>query len=141
IVNRSTLGQDEIDARGGGPPPRAMHAVVPDAFRVVVDGFTASELSLTGPTSILNVGSPTPGMTIVCTGNTADNGDYGPEIQRFTFDYDIDFGLTDDAFSFGGPTEFLTLNVTAGTVSASAQIELIKQPDPFILHGDPAWLS
>jgi thermolysin metallopeptidase-like protein len=37
IVERSTFGQDEIDARRG-----AGSAVIPDAFRVVVDGFTAA---------------------------------------------------------------------------------------------------
>jgi lipopolysaccharide assembly outer membrane protein LptD (OstA) len=45
------------------------------------------------------------------------------------------------AFNFAADTEFVTLNVSVATVSASGQIELIKQPDPFILHGDPAWLS
>lgn len=141
ILNRNPIGQDEVDARGGGMPPRTMHAVVPDAIRVVVDGFTASELGLTGPGSILNMLSPTAGMTINCTGNTSDNGGYGPEVQRFTFHYDIDFGLDDTAFSFTTDTEDLTLNVTAGGIAASALLTLIKQPDPFMLHGDPSWLS
>jgi hypothetical protein len=39
----------------------------------------------------------------------------------------------------------VTVNATvsgrAAALSAQAQIELIKQPNPFILHGDPAWLS
>jgi hypothetical protein len=39
IINRSTLGQDEVDARRGLPGG----AVIPDAFRVVVDGFAASD--------------------------------------------------------------------------------------------------
>ncbi len=40
VVNRSTIGQDEVDARrkyAGGTS-----AVIPDAFRVVVDGFDRS---------------------------------------------------------------------------------------------------
>ena len=53
----------------------------------------------------------------------------------------ISISRTDPEFNFVGPTEFVALNVTVGGVSAAAQIELIKQPDPFILHGDPAWLS
>jgi L-Lysine epsilon oxidase N-terminal/L-lysine epsilon oxidase C-terminal domain len=140
IIQRATLGEDEINARGG-LPTRTTPAVVPKAFRVVVDGFRASDLQVTGPTSVLNVPSPTSGLTFDCTGNTSDTGNYGPEIQRFTFDYNADFGLTNDAFGFGGLNEFLTLNVTAASVSAAAQIELVKQPNPFILHGDPAWLS
>jgi hypothetical protein len=136
VVERSTLGQDEIDAR------RALgSAVVPDAFRVVVDGFTASELGLAGSGSTLAVASPIAGMSVNCTGNTAETGGYGPLVQRFTFHYDLDFGATDTAFSFAADTEFVTLNASAGGLSAAAELELIKQPDPFILHGDPAWLS
>ena len=139
IVERSTFGQDEIDARRAGVPGH--HAVVPDAFRVVVDGFTAAELGLTGTADTLNVASPTPGMNIICTDNTSATGAYGSDVQRFTFNYNIDFGVNDTAFGFAQPTEILTLNAAIATVAASAQIELIKQPNPFILHGDPAWLS
>jgi hypothetical protein len=137
IIERSTFGQDEIDARRGQPGG----PVVPDAFRVVVDGFTAAQLGIGGPSQTLTVPSPIGGMTIICTGNTSTTGGYGPEIQRLTFHYNIDFGPTDTAFTFPGATEFLTLNVSVGCLSASAQIELIKQPNPFILHGDPGWLS
>jgi hypothetical protein len=137
IIERSTLGQDEIDARRATP----QGAVVPDAFRVVVDGFNAGQIGVAGPGSLLPVASPVTGMNIVCTGNTSDTGNYGSEVQRFTFHYNIDFGATDTAFTFGGATLLVTLNVSVSTVSASAEIELIKQPDPFILHGDPAWLS
>jgi hypothetical protein len=137
IVERSTLGQDEIDARRGQPGG----AVVPDAFRVVVDGFSGPQLGVTGPGSTLHVASPVGGMTVVCTGNTPDSGSYGPQVQRFTFHYNVDFGPTDTAFGFSGETRMVTLSVAVLTVSASAEIELIKQPNPFILHGDPAWLS
>jgi hypothetical protein len=136
IVERSTFGQDEIDARRA-----AGSAVIPDAFRVVVDGFTAAEIGVTGPSSTLSVPSPTGGITIRCTGNTSDSANYGQQVQRFTFHYDIDFGPTDTAFGFTTPTSLLTLNAAVASVSASAQIELIKQPNPFILHGDPPWLS
>jgi hypothetical protein len=110
---------------------------MPDVFRVAVDGFTAAELGIAGAGSTLNVASPLGGMTITCTGNFSENGDYGTEIQLFTFLYNIDFP-DDSAFTPGGD---VTLNVTAGTVPASAVLTLIKQPDPFLLHGDPAWLS
>lgn len=141
VINRSTIGQDEVDARrkqSGGAS-----AVIPDAFRVVVDGCTAAQAGATGPGSTLNVASPSAGMTITCKGNVTGNGDYGPEVQRVTFLYDIDFGpdKNDPAFGFAGATEFLTLNAAVADLTASGEIELIKQPDPFMLHGDPAWLS
>jgi hypothetical protein len=140
IINRSTIGQDEVDARRKLTGPTA---VIPDAFRVVVDGYTAAQIGVTGAASTLNVPSPTAGMTIHCTGNVSDSGSYGPEVQRFTFKYDLDFGTNaaDPAFAFAGQTEFLTLHAAVADVSASGEIELIKQPNPFMLHGDPAWLS
>ncbi|MBV8991932.1 MAG: hypothetical protein JO372_25525 [Solirubrobacterales bacterium] len=143
VVNRDPIGQDEVDARRTQPRGSPGGLPMPDVFRVVVDGFTASELGLTGSGSTLAAlptASPGGGMTIVPAGNTADSGGYGPGIQRFTFYYSVDFP-DDSAFGFAGATEVVTLDATVGTVSPSAQIELIKQPDPFMLHGDPSWLS
>ncbi len=140
IINQSTVGEDEVDAlrKTSGPS-----AIVQDAFRVVVDGFTAGQIGVSSPASLLDVASPTTGMNVVCTGNSSASGGYGPQVQRFTFFYNLDFGTdtTDPAFGFSGATEFLTLNVTVGGASAVGQIELIKQPDPYILHGNPPWLS
>lgn len=138
IVERSTLGEDEINARRA-----AGSAVVSDAFRVVVDGFTAAEIGIAGTGATVDVLSPTDGLTINATGNTSDNGGYGPEEQRFTFHYDLDFGPNNDAFDFPDPSRLLPLNVAIPSLSlsASAQLELIKQPNPFILHGDPPYLS
>ena len=140
VVNRSTIGQDEVDARRKFAGPSA---VIPDAFRIVVDGYAAAQIGVTGPSSTLTVASPVGGMTITCTGNVSSNGNYGPEVQRFTFKYDLDFGTDthDPAFSFAGAARFVTLNAAVSGVSGSAEIELIKQPDPYMLHGDPAWLS
>jgi len=137
VINRSTLGQDEVDARRihlGGP-------VVPDVFRVVVDGFAASDIGVTGAGSTIPVASPAAGMNIVPRGNISATLGYGPDVQRFTFIYDVDFGATDTAFGFAAATKFVTLHVTVGPASAAADIELIKQPDPFMLHGDTFWLA
>ena len=148
ILNRNPIGQDEVDARRLQPPGSPGGLPIQDAFRVVVDGFTASQLGLTGTGSTLpNLPAVSPGTGITITpstpiANTSDNGDYGSEFQRFTFYYDINFAdHTDPAFNFLGATEDLTLSVTVGGASASALLTLIKQPDPFLLHGDPSWLS
>lgn len=140
VLNCNPLGQDEIEARQTQPRNSPDGLPIQDAFRVVVDGFTAAELGLTGPASTLNVASPLPGvrMPITCNGNFSETGSYGLEIQRFTFLYSIDFDAARTAFNFATATEDLTLNVTAGTVPASALIALVKQPDPFLPHGDPA---
>lgn len=148
ILNRNPIGQDEVDARRKQPHGSSGGLPIQGAFRVVVDGFTAAELGLTGAGSTLaNLPSisPATGITISPSSpiaNTPDNGDYGTEVQRFTFYYDIDFGATDTAFGFSAQTEDLMLSVTVdGLLPASALLTLIKQPDPFLLHGDPSWLS
>jgi hypothetical protein len=138
LLQRSTFGQDEIDARRSVPRGTPNGLPIHEAFELVVDGFTAGDLGIS-PGSTLSVPSP-PGLVITCTGNTSDTGGYGPELQRFTFHYDVDFP-DDSAFSFSTPTRFDTLSATVGGVNAFAQIELIKQPNPFILHGDPPYLS
>jgi hypothetical protein len=62
ILNRNPIGQDEVDARRLQPPGSKGGLPIQDAFRVVVDGFTASELGLTGTGSTLpltpNLASP-----------------------------------------------------------------------------------
>lgn len=136
-IERSSLGQDEIDARRSNPGG----AVVPDAFRVVVDGFTAAQLGVTNSSTKINVASPIAGITVIPTGNSSATGGYGPEIQRFTFNYNLDFGPMDEAFNFLTLTKTIVLNVSTHGLSASGEIELIKQPNPFILDGDPPWLS
>ncbi|WP_215734518.1 sialidase family protein [Geobacter grbiciae] len=148
ILNRNPIGQDEVDARRKQPHGSPGGLPIQGAFRVVVDGFTAAELGLSGSGSTLaslpSI-SPATGITISPSSpiaNTPDNGDYGTEVQRFTFYYDIDFGATDAAFGFSAQTEDLTLSVTVDDIPpASALLTLIKQPDPFLLHGDPSWLS
>ena len=62
-------------------------------------------------------------------------------MQRFTFHYKLDFGATDEAFNFPDPTKPITLTVSKLGLSASGEFELIKQPNPFMLDGDPPWLS
>lgn len=143
ILERNPVGQDEVDARRLQPHGSTGGLPIQDAFRVFVDGFTAAELGLTGSSSTLTVTSTLSNtvMPITCTGNTSDTGDYGPEVQRFTFYYSLDFDAADTAFQFSTATFAVTLSVTAGPVSASALLTLIKQPDPFMLHGDPSWLS
>src|SRR6202007_1349798 len=103
------------------------------ALRVVVDGFTAARPGGSNSSTKINVASPIKGMTVIPTGNSSATGGYGPEIQRFTFTYNLDFGATDQAFNFPNPTKTIVLNVSTHGLSAAGEIELIKQPNPFIL--------
>jgi hypothetical protein len=140
VILRSTLGQNEIDAlrklEGGD-------AVVKQAFRVVVDGFDAATVGVHSTADSLPLPPLGTGIVILPKGNVSTTGGYGPGPQRFTFFYDLDFGTdpTDPAFGFTMQTKTLTVSASVAGVSAAGQIELIKQPDPFVLHGDPPWLS
>ena len=140
VILRSTLGQNEIDAlrksEGGD-------ALVKQAFRVVVDGFDAATVGVHSTADTLTLPSLGMGINIVPRGNVSTSGSYGAGPQRFTFFYDLDFGTdpTDPAFGFTTQTKTLTVSASVAGVSAAGQIELIKQPDPFVLHGDPPWLS
>jgi hypothetical protein len=132
-LHRDHFGQDEIDAlrtQPGGP-------VVRTAFWVVVDGFTARELGITGPGSF-GVGprvsfSPATGLANNIAPSSLDSTDpaFGPDqLQRFRFGYDIDFGPNDAAFtSFAGLTETVTLT-TAAFQSLSAQAQITLMPSP-----------
>lgn len=140
-LNRDHYGQDEIDAlrtQPGGP-------VVQTAFRLIVDGFTAAELGITGPGST-GVGppvtfSPSTGVQATCTSLDSSDPAFPPgEVQRFRFGYDVNFGPTDSAFtSFSGDTELVTLSATLQGLSAAAQVTFMKQPDPYILQGAQTW--
>jgi kumamolisin len=141
VLDRDHYGQDEIDAlRSQGA------AVVKGAFFVIVDGFTPKQLGITDSTSlsaapVVNF-SPSTGVTnpAVCTSLQSDDPGFGPEVQRFRFGYDVNFGTDDSAFtSFGGDSETVTLSTTYQGIPASAQVQFIKQPDPFILQGPQTW--
>jgi hypothetical protein len=62
--------------------------------------------------------------------------------QRFTFPYKAIFDDATTPFNFMDSTKTVTINASltaAGqTVTSSADIELTKNPNPFILHGDVA---
>jgi murein tripeptide amidase MpaA len=142
VLDRDHFGQDEIDALRTQPGG----AVVKGAFFVIVDGFTPSQLNITNSSSLGAapvVGlTPSTGLTTppVCSSLVSDDPSFGPGIQRFRFGYDINFGNDDSAFtSFSADTEPVILNTTFQGLSASAQIFLIKQPDPFILQGPQTW--
>jgi len=138
VIDRDTYGQDDIDALR----PQPGGAVIRKAFWVFVDGFTAGDLGVTGPHSVGGAPSvPAPaGMTIKPSGVDWAGPLRTNEVQTFRYAYDVGFP-DDKAFGFAGQSETLTLTATRGRVSASAQITLLKQPDPYILHGEEWYLS
>jgi hypothetical protein len=144
IVDRSTFGQGEIQALinlNGNP------AVIDPVLYIVAEGFTPADLglnagNLSSPPVLPAIPDPVTNLSFVFSGAVVpENAALPPIPQRFTFPFKAVF---QDASMFGfGPTIeplVLTANLSAaGTaVTANATIELIKNPNPFILHGDVA---
>jgi hypothetical protein len=152
VLDRSTFGKDEVDALLHLANPGRVSA----AFYVAVDGFRPVDLgitaaSLTGVPSVtptLSFNPPVTGMTATATSLVAEDPSLGGGIQRFTWEYAVDF-----TSSAGFPVaigDVATITVTASAsripapvVSASGQalMQLVHEPNPYELDGPVSWLS
>jgi Pro-kumamolisin, activation domain len=150
ILDRSTFGEDEVMATPAG--------TFSQALLVVVDGLTpsdfpnggiktltpsAAQLAQWAPSipSPVAPGGPT-NIEITPTGVASDDPSLGPEVQQFTFTYEVVFP---DLSAFGSAPETLTITASlTGVPSVSAVIELIKAANPFFSsesHGGSPILS
>jgi hypothetical protein len=149
-LDRDHYGADEIDGLRSQSPAMPKTAIVQTAFWVVVDGFTARELGITGPGST-GLGPPitfttpssavAPGVSATCTSVDSDDPLFPlDELQRFRFGYDVSFGVDDTAFNaFAADGETVTLSTTFSGLPASADVVFMKQPDPYIKQGAHDW--
>jgi len=142
IVDKSTFGQDEVQAMltSGNPS-------VSPAFYVVVDGFSAADLGIVAADlagapvhkPVLNAAPAFPGMVIgQPTTLLAEDPALPATPQRFTWAYPVTFT---DTTGFTQAVTTVTLTATISSVSASAQLQLLQQPDPYELDGATSWLS
>lgn len=152
IVDKSTLGKDEVAdmiASGG---------MLPNAFWVVLEGFTIDQLSIDQPGPIQPILS---GAFNSISGITIEPNSSGPEYelpgdlytpQRIQFPFDIKFttaALTSFPNAGASPAEkVLKAGITIGAVNLSAVtlFELVAGADPYFANVDPAqdnvfWLS
>ena len=134
LVDRSTYAQGEIQAliTLNGTP-----AVIDEALFVVVEGFSRDQIGAAVP----SIPDPVTKVSFQSSGPAIPQDPSLPSsaIQRFTFPFRAVF---QDASMFGSsaqtPTVNATFNADGSSVGASAQIELLNTPNPFILHGDVA---
>ncbi len=144
IIDRSTYSQGEIQALihlNGAP------AIIETAMYVVVEGFKPGDLGLTtvnlnSPPIRPAIANPATGITITSVGAVIPEDTSLPNSpQRFTFPCRISFQDA-NVFNFAPTVENLTVSasLTAGgsTVTCNTTIQLIKTPNPYILHGDAA---
>lgn len=143
IVDRSTFGQGEIQAMidNAGSP-----ATIDPAVYVVVEGYKPSELGLTGanlanPPHKPSIPSPVNGVSFEFSGPVVPENPTLPDSpQRLTYPLRATFTGMSMFGTFSGSTKIFPIHasMTASdtTVDATGAIELIKNPSPFILHGD-----
>ena len=145
ILDRSTFGQNEVNARLKQTMPNP--ADFPAAFFVVVDGFSASDLGITAA-DLVGAPSVKPTLTVLPavsgmvvgapTALLAEDTSLPAAPQRFTWVYPVSF--KDDS-DFTSQIRIEILSATISGVAGSAQIELLQQPNPYEMDGDPPWLS
>jgi hypothetical protein len=143
VIARNTFSEGEVASLINlyGSPAR-----FDPALYVVVEGFSAADLGLTSG----NLANP-PHKPSIPTVNGISFHFSGPVIpqdpslpahaQRFTFPFRAEFADT-SMFGFSASTTDvgITASMTASgsTVSNAAVLQLIRNPNPYILHGDTA---
>lgn len=138
IIDRNTFSDYEIQAMLNLSSP----AVIPDAFYIVVDGFSPHELGFTDATMQitpqLGENPDLPGMTITAERLEFDDPVHLNRRQRLTWVYSVTFINISD-FTAAGIQ--VTLTASVGTVSATGYLYLVKQPNPYETDGATSWLS
>jgi hypothetical protein len=146
-IDNSMISQGEVDIWVKQNPP--LPAVFDPAFKVVLEGFTPSELGidttkpiapqLANPPLQPSVNSPLAQLKVAFSGPMLPEDLAMPTTaQRFSFPFKVT--MTDDSV-FTNVDQNVTLQATftssAGvTVTNNGIIELTKKPNPYILHAD-----
>ena len=144
VMDRSSFGQDEVNAM----LLQANPFDISPAFRVVVDGFTPSELGISAGDLTGAPGTvPTFSTSIVLGGITigapsqlvADDSTLPASIaQRFTWLYPVSISSDVD---FTATLINVGLTASIGGVTTNAILELRQEPNPYEVDGDTTWLS
>lgn len=167
IIDRSTFGEDEVAAMLEHSTP----AVIKAAFYVVVDGFHPAKVkdyyspnkydpdclgitttTLNDPPNVVplvEISPPVPGMSVKAVHLDMEDKSHLPRRQRLTWIYQVEF-INKDGFANGFIDDIKKVKLTASiasatdptvSVSSSATIYLIKQPNPYEVDGPVSWLS
>jgi hypothetical protein len=153
-IDKSSYGKDEVDAFINGPMHTA--AVFDAAFYVVVDGFTANQLGITGasfagtPNVHPNITSAPfiNGISLTATALSAPDQSQFDVIQPFTWVYQVSFSNDSSFPAMPGSTILVTVTSSISSVSGpalsasgSADIILTNEPNPYEQDGPISWLS
>lgn len=145
VTDRSTFSQLEVEALL--PPSAPGPAIFSRSLYVIFEGFLPHEISTIGPTPALSFtldspsGAAVPGLTATLNDVAYEDPTVPPDVaQRVAFAFDLRFT---DATVFGSFTDRKTVNVRArlGAHICDATLELTKKPNPYMMDGNPHWLS
>jgi hypothetical protein len=138
IADRTQIGRAEVQEIG-------TPASIPNAFYVVVDGFSASDLSIKAsdlypntPAAVPTFTSSKSGIGVVATALLAEDVSLPAKPQRFTWVCSATFP---DLTAFASLPATVTLKASKASVSGTASVELVAQADPYELDGPVSWLS
>jgi hypothetical protein len=153
ILDRSYISKDEV-ATSPSPP-----TVFGDSFYVVMDGFLPSELGISVPIPS-DLSSISPSITFHRMMDNSSVPDLiatpqellleDPTLpagvrQRFTFKYSINVAGSRVFFQPDGTTpietQVIVIRASRSQYSATADLTLTHQPNPYMLDGATPWLS
>jgi hypothetical protein len=140
ITDRSTFSSFEVEALGEP-------AQFPNALYVIFEGFLPQELGtpVVAPTPTVTFDAPAgpaaPAVSVTLRDTLFEDATLPQDVvQRVTFAFDVTFA---NATPFDTFTETRSLNArfTHGGHVCDATLDLIKQPNPYMLDGPVHWLS
>ena len=119
----------------------------PGALLLIYEGFTLNELGGNPPTAPTltvtfdSIGGPDASASIQVTAAAPLTEGGGPDVpQRVVFPLNITIADA-TVFSTFNDTRFGQVQAVGAGVGAGATLRLTKQPNPYMVDGDPYWLS
>ncbi|HEY7055283.1 MAG TPA: M14 family metallopeptidase, partial [Vicinamibacterales bacterium] len=133
VTNRDTFSSYEVETT----------LAYPESLYVIYDGFAPSALGVPGAVPVIQFldsigGSAIPSILGNVTGVALEDAGAPNTPQRVTFTVEVDFT---DGSAFTAETRTIAVQATFGGLQDVAPIELVRQPNPYMVDGATSWLS
>ncbi|HEV3501330.1 MAG TPA: M14 family metallopeptidase [Bradyrhizobium sp.] len=133
VTNRDTFSSYEVETT---------HAY-PESFYVIYDGLAPSSLGVPGATPTIQFldsigGAVIPSISGTVTSVDLENAGALSTPQRVSFTVEVDFA---DTSAFTSETRSVYVQASLAGLQDVALVELVKQPNPYMVDGATSWLS
>jgi murein tripeptide amidase MpaA len=133
VTDRDTFSSYEVDTT----------LSYPQAFYVIYDGIAPSALNVPGAAPAIQFldainGNPITSMYVTLNGVDLENSGALDTPQRISFTFEVDFK---DESAFTAETREIYVQASFGGMQDVALMQLIKQPNPYMVDGAISWLS